>query len=344
LELQFSFRGLHAYLLINRTRFDIVCNFYQSVYSGRANGIDISDHLSPSGKVIWNWFKKNISSNYNLTRFYANAHTYGIEGYPHTDSIRKDDKTIVIYLNREWKREWGGETVIYSDDDKEYDIELSQLPGYNRAIMFDGYKWHCARSVTRICPVLRVTLILKVVPIDCDKMRYKIQKFLSTYGCFSKTHRQDSLAAHLLGVYDILKRKGLDDDICAAGGLHSIFGTSQYLKSTLNSNNRNLLVNLIGETTTKYVELFSTLDRPKTIEKALKELYVSNNIQVSISFILFMLTIMVILHIYYHIYLKGIQRSCFRINWWNTNQNQLCFFSGLSHDRICKYISAEIWD
>jgi SM-20-related protein len=90
-------------------------------------------------------------------RAYVNGHSYGCEGYPHTDSTHAEDRTLVVYLNREWSRNWGGETAFYQGDD----IIGSVSPKWGRAVSFPGTLWHAARSVTRICPDLRMTLVYK---------------------------------------------------------------------------------------------------------------------------------------------------------------------------------------
>jgi Rps23 Pro-64 3,4-dihydroxylase Tpa1-like proline 4-hydroxylase len=92
-----------------------------------------------------------------LLKSYVNAHSYGTEGYPHIDSTIDGDQTLVVYLNKEWKKEWGGESLIYDNDD----IIFAQLPKFNTGLLFNSELWHCARGVTRICPEIRTTLVFK---------------------------------------------------------------------------------------------------------------------------------------------------------------------------------------
>lgn len=91
-------------------------------------------------------------------RCYANAHTFGIEGYPHTDSRKPGNVTTIFYINPQWKPEWAGETVFINDLG---DIAHAVLPRPGRAVVFDGTIVHSARAVTRLCPALRVTLMFK---------------------------------------------------------------------------------------------------------------------------------------------------------------------------------------
>jgi hypothetical protein len=68
----------------------------------------------------------------------------------------------------------------------------------------------------------------------------------------------------------MLKEHGYKTEICAAGGLHSIFGTNIFKHATLTQAQRTMVVNTIGEEATKLVELFSSIKRPNTLESALK--------------------------------------------------------------------------
>lgn len=92
-----------------------------------------------------------------LLRCYANQHTYGVEGYPHTDGSA-DETTIILYLNREWEIVWGGETAFYEGGE----IIRSVMPRYGRMVHFPSNMLHAARNVTRVCPKGRITLIYKI--------------------------------------------------------------------------------------------------------------------------------------------------------------------------------------
>lgn len=95
-----------------------------------------------------------------LIRCYVNSHVYGAEGYPHIDSTEDKDVTAVVYLNKEWRREWAGETVYFDGED----IVFSVLPKFNRLVLFQASRWHVARSVSRTCPIERVALVFKARP------------------------------------------------------------------------------------------------------------------------------------------------------------------------------------
>jgi hypothetical protein len=67
----------------------------------------------------------------------------------------------------------------------------------------------------------------------------------------------------------LLKKHGCSDVVCSAGALHSVFGTNIFTTKTLDITQRELVVRMIGSEATDLVELFSTLDRPNTLELAL---------------------------------------------------------------------------
>lgn len=97
-----------------------------------------------------------------LVRAYANAHTYGVEGYIHRDSKFAEDQTVVIYYEKDWKPEWAGETIFLNE--AEDDVIKAILPKYGRMSIFPGNVKHAGRGVSRICPVARKVLVLKGRP------------------------------------------------------------------------------------------------------------------------------------------------------------------------------------
>lgn len=96
-----------------------------------------------------------------LIRCYANAHTFGVEGYPHTDTIsadQVDNYTAVVYLNPVWKRDWAGELVLFDDTG---DVFMAVLPRAGRTAIIPGEFVHAARGVSRLCPAVRICIAFK---------------------------------------------------------------------------------------------------------------------------------------------------------------------------------------
>lgn len=234
--------------------------------AGADNGLDRADRLKGPIADAWQYLQKEYLGPQALLRCYTNSHTYGVEGYPHTDSKRSADHTVVIYMTPDWQRNWGGETLIYEGDS----ILHAELPKYNNAIVFPGMAEHCARSVTRICPAQRITLMFKFAAHGVDPQRERIQRLLEEEGADKIKHKNGKLINHLLRVYDLVKQNGHDDVTAGAAGLHSIFGTNIFQHQTLTAENRQRVVDAIGPEATTLVELFRDVSRPTTLESALK--------------------------------------------------------------------------
>jgi hypothetical protein len=233
---------------------------------GSENGLDITHNIQePVLLEAWQYLKTIYWPQADLLRCYVNAHTFGVEGYPHVDSTRADDKTMVMYMNKDWRREWGGETIVYDGNR----IAHAELPAYNRGIVFYGNQTHQARAVTRICPDARMTLMFKFNE-NRDQKRNDIQTFLTSIGAYRVAHGRTNLAYHLLNTYDELRARGQSQDLCNAGALHSIFGTNWFQTQTVSLTSSDVIQNLIGDRALQLVHFFNQLDRPETLEAALK--------------------------------------------------------------------------
>jgi len=232
--------------------------------SSSENGLDVSDSLPDSLSRAWQYIQENYCAGARLLRCYINGHTYGIEGYPHTDAIRIGNKTLLIYLNGDWNRDWGGETVFYDDNE----VLHAELPKRNKAVLFEGSIAHVAKGVTRACPHLRATLMFKIaVPESFDSTRDQIQEFLSTVRADDATHSSNNLTGHLLRTYDYLKQAGQSQDVCNAGAVHSIFGTNIFdWKERLSYDDRPRIAAVVGEPAVRLAEIFSKIPRPGILE------------------------------------------------------------------------------
>ncbi len=79
-------------------------------------------------------------------------------------------------------------------------------------------------------------------------------------------HSGVTLFHHLLGTYRILKAWGCDDDLCAAGLFHSIYGTPAYLDGPLPVSGRGELRDLIGGQAEELVYQFSLTSWQQVLE------------------------------------------------------------------------------
>ncbi len=120
-----------------------------------------NDAVAPI-RDLWLQLKADLLMGHTLVRCYANAHTYGVDGAPHTDSRTAGNYTTICYVNPVWKPEWAVETVFINDLG---DIAHAVLPKPGRIVQFDGRMVHAARGLSRICPAMRVTLMFKTTAL-----------------------------------------------------------------------------------------------------------------------------------------------------------------------------------
>ena len=234
--------------------------------TGITNPTEIKDRLPKEFKEVW----KSINTEFFkgqaiLTRCYANRHTFGTEGYIHTDTERQEDHTVVVYMNSNWDTNWGGETVFYSKDKSE--VLKAVIPSYGRVVAFQGNINHKAAALSRVCPKVRTTLMFKVTidPKAVYEAEEILAEFLKEIGANKKPHKTGTLADHLIRVFHILKSVGANDILAVAGGLHSVYGTNAYKKACL-SKESTKVKELFGPEVDRLVRLFSSIDRPKVLE------------------------------------------------------------------------------
>jgi len=139
-------------------------SFYTDHYdkNGQGRQYDCADELHrkvPLLHGLWLDLEKGPLAGHTLVRCYANGFPFGSEGSIHTDALSKQSFTSVYYPHDQWHPNWGGETVFFNRE--RTDIIASIYPRPNRLVMFEGTLPHVARGVSRICPMLRVTLMFK---------------------------------------------------------------------------------------------------------------------------------------------------------------------------------------
>lgn len=234
------------------------------------------DHLEmpyikyhPEIELLWNIIKLNLG-NKKLLRLYINGYTYGTDAYSHQDEIWLEPKfgkgstgdTVILYLNKEWNKDWAGETVIFNDEE---DIECSILPKYLRVLSFDSLKFHSARPLSRICKELRKILVFKTLG---ESANHPAIKFLLEVTKNNK-HSNKTFFEHLYNVMIILENKQENIDVISAGLFHSIYGT-EYYKFSHSSINREKIKLLIGDYAENLVYEFCNIkDRTNSLIKNL---------------------------------------------------------------------------
>lgn len=132
------------------------------------NTVDVTENVknypSPLFSVYLDWLRKNlVSPEDKLLRFYLNAHTFGTDGFPHTDTTRSGEASIILYLTPEWKPEWCGETVVF---DASGNIVAAAMPKLNRLFSFPSNALHSPRPLAKEFTGLRVVCVAKFAPPD----------------------------------------------------------------------------------------------------------------------------------------------------------------------------------
>lgn len=236
-------------------------------YGLKENIDDISEQVEKHPLRVFTlyqtWLKNYfLSPEAKVLRFYLNAHTYGTEGWPHTDSDRSGELTTVLYLNQQWRPEWGGETVVF---DEAGNIASSTMPAPNRLLVFPSDRLHAPRPVSKAFDDLRIVLVVKLAVAhtldhDIPESERAHLNFLAGAGSADIAHSGRDLLTHLLGTWRILRQRGADPDVCLAGMFHSVYGTS-VMRCTLPLD-RLTIRSRIGERAERLAWLFCMLDRP----------------------------------------------------------------------------------
>ena len=105
---------------------------------------------------------KLIKKNFKVTEVSMNGQSYGQDGTCHTDVYGGgEEKSLMIFLNNRWQKEWGGEFQILenkSNDSKVlYNIEY--VPG--RIVYFDASLPHRGLA-PKVTNVFRKSLIYRL--------------------------------------------------------------------------------------------------------------------------------------------------------------------------------------
>ena len=92
---------------------------------------------------IFENIKASAGPNFIPWRFIINKQTQGLDSGVHSDfpKEKQKSKTFILYLNKTWSNEWGGETLFYNDN-KEIVYKCLPEPGklisYNSQILHQG--------------------------------------------------------------------------------------------------------------------------------------------------------------------------------------------------------------
>ena len=93
-----------------------------------------------------------------------------------------------------------------------------------------------------------------------DSISTKI-KFLESIGCGETTHQDRTLLQHLVDTYELLKDS--PRHIALAGLFHSVYGTTYFKPKTISLDNRDVVIDIIGEEAENLAFMFCTIPHPR---------------------------------------------------------------------------------
>ena len=212
-----------------------------------------------------------------LIRCYAKSYHYGQDAYAHSDMqsamfVTKDGKTlsqedgpiegfetIIVYMSKDWKMDYYGATILYTD---EGEIDASCLPKYNRMFILDSAQLHASSPLSRMCPINKDIMVFNTMPIhQKDEGFTYLMEHTKDY-----PHTGRSFSEHLWKVYQYLESTlKASPAACKAGLWHSAYGTSTYTKNKRDPNfTRDIVRGFIGEEAEDLVHQFCSFKKPRT--------------------------------------------------------------------------------
>lgn len=236
----------------------------------------------PEVKFLWENVQQVLGPR-TLVRTYCNAYTYGTDGYIHTDDSETKRKygegaiseTVIVYLNKEWKMDWGGETIVLGESEAQNDIEVSIIPKYGRTFVFDSHRLHAARPLSRACTELRQIIVFKTASdqINNPKIGFLLDKTSDANHSGGKTGGS-TLFEHLWHSAQVARAISGNlpesQHIVDATLFHSIYGTDYYKGNTHKVSKSNVLDHIDPQAEELASEFCETTNRTPSIIKNAK--------------------------------------------------------------------------
>lgn len=120
----------------------------------------------PAFSKFWALLERHVlGDRFEAYQMIVNATNFGDCPTVHTDIDADkyvDHHTALYFGNAEWHWDWAGETVFMNDARDE--IIRSVYPRPGRLCTFDSRIPHVSRTPTRVCPVVRYTIAVKLRP------------------------------------------------------------------------------------------------------------------------------------------------------------------------------------
>lgn len=150
--------------------YGLACNSFYRI-TGWRDAVNFEHMNYPNIHSAWSLedlqnsrFIEEISKNASIKDFIGDRQPTNIvinlshPGDTYRHHVHPGSDVILYYLNMEWRREWGGETLFYDPSGKEITYAVEVKP--NRAITFDGEIPHTIRPATYAAPKFRITMAI----------------------------------------------------------------------------------------------------------------------------------------------------------------------------------------
>lgn len=107
---------------------------------------------------LWKRVEKSFDTQVSLNNAYINIGDHATVNIPHCDG-NKSGPTILICINQEWKRDWGGYTVLFKSMNSNEIIKAS-VPEPGKALIFNGPIWHTGVPIAHFAAYPRFILTM----------------------------------------------------------------------------------------------------------------------------------------------------------------------------------------
>tara|TARA_Y100000593_G_C4276374_1_gene320287 strand:+ start:623 stop:1174 length:552 start_codon:yes stop_codon:yes gene_type:complete len=107
---------------------------------------------------LWKRCSDLFEDKISLSHAYINISDHATVNLPHSDG-KDHGPSFLICLNQEWKKEWGGHTVMFKDMHSS-DIMHAVSPEPGKATIFRGSIWHSGTPVAHFAEYPRFMLTI----------------------------------------------------------------------------------------------------------------------------------------------------------------------------------------
>ena len=220
-------------------------------------------------------FNKNVlsviqDSNLRVLQAYINLGTCSDRYFYHVDSNTSKDKTLLYYINLDWRSEWEGETHFSNESLTDIVHSSAFVPG--RIVLFDATIPHKTSQPSYGSELFRYCLVIKLSSPGSQTYSQAVEITDFQLKDFETTdeenraiefvqsitenipHSRSNFYVHCLNTYKLLKSQGRPQHVCLAGLYHSIYGTEMF-NPNINIT-RDIVQSYIGKSAEHLTNLF----------------------------------------------------------------------------------------